>query len=150
MFSGASCNSSPLWNGKWHPDTWLICLLWSKTIKVLKSPRHCDNCTLSSFLISAMSLKYNPILKPPHQSRKNPKHIQLTWTTGTVQECELELPKQPGEVSQGPANLLTFLGTRRERVGGWRLTADKRANRLGSSAMPRFHQLMTEIFPDLR
>lgn len=31
--------------------------------------------------------------------------------TGTVQECELELSKQPGEVSQGPANLLTFLGT---------------------------------------
>lgn len=31
--------------------------------------------------------------------------------TGTVQESELELPKQPGEVSQGPANLLTFLST---------------------------------------
>lgn len=32
-----------------------------------------------------------------------------SWVTGTVQECELS--EQPGEVSQSPANLFTFLGT---------------------------------------
>jgi hypothetical protein len=39
-------------------------------------------------------------------------HYHSPGRTGTVQECEL--PKQPGEVSQGPANLLTFFSTRRE------------------------------------
>lgn len=39
----------------------------------------------------------------------------LTWVTGTEQECELS--KQPGEVSQGPANLFTFLSTRKEKKG---------------------------------
>jgi hypothetical protein len=79
--------------------------------------------------------------------------------TGTVQECELELSKQPGEVSQGPANLLTFLGTRKEKVDGWSLAEDRRANMPGrhteeasNSVRNDFHPLMAlcEIFPELR
>lgn len=46
---------------------------------------------------------------------KAENYIPLTWVTGTVQECELS--KQPGEVSQGPANLFTFLSTRKQKKG---------------------------------
>lgn len=51
-------------------------------------------------------------------------YVTLTWVTGTVQECELS--KQPGEVSQGPANLFTFLSTRKDKTG-WTLTDKKDA-----------------------
>lgn len=81
--------------------------------------------------------------------------------TGTVQECELELSKQPGEVSQGPANLLTFLSTRREKKRGggevrWCLRNQCDAYSVmyteegSNSARSDSHRLMTEIFPELR
>lgn len=58
----------------------------------------------------------------PTVSGKAGSYIPLTWVTGTVQECELS--KQPSEVSQGPANLFTFLSTRKEKEG-WSLTDEK-------------------------
>lgn len=79
--------------------------------------------TLAIVLVPWWALKtyaYPQVL--PTARGKAGNYIPLTWVTGTVQEYELS--KQPGEVSQGPANLFTFLSTRKEKVG-WSLTDEK-------------------------